>query len=114
MQFFDTNPLGRVINRFSNDVDIMDMKIPSQIFDFLWCMMEALATIVIISIATPSFLIVVVPILILFCFIQRFYVVTSRQLKRIYSVSNSPIFSHFGEAVSGASIIRAFKVSLVY
>lgn len=44
-----------------------------------------------------------------FVFIQRFYVATSRQLRRLDSVSRSPIYSHFGETVSGLSVIRAYR-----
>ena len=76
--------------------------------DGLWCLTEVIATIVMISYATPEFLIVIVPILIVFVGIQRFYIVASRQLKRLYSVSKSPLFSHFSETVSGAPIVRAF------
>lgn len=109
MQFFDTNPLGRIINRFSADIDTMDTMIPSQITDFVWCFAEVIVTICIISYSTPLFLTSVLPIGIVFWLVQRVYIVTSRQLKRLYSVSKSPLFSQFSETVSGAQIIRAFQ-----
>ena len=112
MQFFDTNPLGRIINRFSSDIDLMDMQIPFQISDFIWCSMEVIATLIVISTATPIFLTAVVPIILVFLIIQQLYIATSRQLKRLYSVSKSPIFSHFSETVSGAQVIRAFQVRI--
>ena len=69
-----------------------------------------LATLVVISYTTPEFIAVIIPIGILYYFIQRFYVATSRQLKRIESVSRSPIYSHFGETVTGTQTIRAYNV----
>ena len=111
MSFFDTNPLGRIVNRFSSDVDVMDTMIPSQLADFIWCFLEVVATFAIISSAIPMFLTAIVPILLVFLLVQRIYIVTSRQLKRIYSVTKSPIFSHFSETVNGAQMIRAFQDS---
>lgn len=108
MSFFDTTPLGRIINRFSADIDVLDMMIPTQLADFIWCFTEVLATFTVISFATPLFLTAVLPVGAVFFLIQRVYIVTSRQLKRLFSVSKSPIFSHFSETVSGACIIRAF------
>lgn len=61
-----------------------------------------------ISYTTPIFMAVVLPIGLLYYFIQRFYVATSRQLKRLESVSRSPIYSHFGETITGVQAIRAF------
>ena len=110
MQFFDTNPLGRIMNRFSSDIDSMDKMIPFQITDFVWGLMDVVATLIVISLALPIFLSSIIPIVMVFAVIQRLYIVTSRQLKRLYSVSKSPIYSHFSETVSGAQIIRAFKV----
>ncbi|KPU73779.1 uncharacterized protein Dana_GF14209, isoform M [Drosophila ananassae] len=110
MAMFDTTPLGRIVNRFSKDVDTIDNVLP-----MLWRMVisqafAVLATIVVISLSTPIFLAVIVPIAILYYFAQRFYVATSRQLMRLESVSRSPIYSHFGETVTGASTIRAYNV----
>ncbi len=111
MTFFDTNPMGRIVNRFSSDMDTMDNTIPMKMGDALWCFMEVVATIVMVSYATPVFLYALLPIMFLFVFIQRLYIVTSRQLKRLFSVSKSPIFSHFSETVTGATSIRAYNAT---
>jgi ATP-binding cassette subfamily C (CFTR/MRP) protein 1 len=73
-------------------------------------MFQVIATLVVISYSTPVFITVILPIGIIYYFIQRFYVASSRQLKRLESVSRSPIYSHFGESVTGAQTIRAYGV----
>ncbi|KAK6170726.1 hypothetical protein SNE40_019043 [Patella caerulea] len=108
MKFFDTTPLGRLVNRFAKDVDIIDITIPATVHMWLHCLLHVISTVLVISISTPYFLLIIVPLLILYYFIQRFYVATSRQLKRLESISRSPIYSHFGETITGASTIRAF------
>nr|CAD7198501.1 unnamed protein product [Timema douglasi] len=108
LTFFDVTPLGRIISRFSKDVDVLDSSLPQQISDCIFCLFEVIATLFVISYSTPIFVSVILPIALLYYFIQRFYVATSRQLKRLESISRSPIFSHFGETVSGATTIRAY------
>ncbi|KAF2361957.1 ABC transporter-like [Trinorchestia longiramus] len=108
MHFFETNPLGRIINRFSKDIDCLDNTLPWVLRSWLICFCTVVATFFVIIYSTPIFIAVMIPCLIIYYFIQSLYVATSRQLKRIESVSRSPIYSHFGETVQGASTIRAY------
>ncbi|XP_061509611.1 multidrug resistance-associated protein 1 isoform X9 [Anopheles gambiae] len=110
MELFDTTPLGRVLNRFSKDVDVLDNTLPQVLRSCLMMLFVVVATLVVISISTPIFAAVIVPIGILYYAVQRFYVATSRQLKRLESVSRSPIYSHFGETIQGVQTIRAYSV----
>ncbi|XP_012434034.5 ATP-binding cassette sub-family C member 3 isoform X1 [Taeniopygia guttata] len=107
--FYDTTPTGRIINRFSKDIYIIDEVIPPTILMFLGTFFTSLSTMIVIIASTPLFAVVIIPLAILYFFVQRFYVATSRQLKRLESVSRSPIYSHFSETVSGASVIRAYR-----
>ncbi|NXD67183.1 MRP3 protein, partial [Eolophus roseicapillus] len=106
--FYDTTPTGRIINRFSKDIYVIDEVIPPTILMFLGTFFTSLSTMIVIIASTPLFAVVIVPLAILYFFVQRFYVATSRQLKRLESVSRSPIYSHFSETLSGASVIRAY------
>lgn len=108
MSFFDTTPLGRILNRFSKDVDTIDNVLPMSIRFWMLMFFNVLSVIVVISYSTPIFLSVVVPMTVLYYFIQTFYVATSRQLKRIESVTRSPIYTHFSETITGQSTIRAY------
>eukprot|EP01134_Creolimax_fragrantissima_P008215 CFRG8215T1 len=109
MSFFDTTPLGRIVNRFSKDMYTVDESLPSSMRALLGTLFKVLGTIFIISYSTPIFLTVVLPMSVVYILVQRFYVATSRQLKRLDSVSRSPVFAHFGETLNGVSTIRAYK-----
>ncbi|XP_022835137.1 multidrug resistance-associated protein 1 isoform X2 [Spodoptera litura] len=109
--FFDCTPVGRVLNRFSKDVDVLDNVLPMTLRGWTSCFFAVLGTLFVISFSTPIFMAVILPIGFIYYVIQRFYVATSRQLKRLESVSRSPIYSHFGESITGASTIRAYGVS---
>ncbi|XP_037318939.2 ATP-binding cassette sub-family C member 3 isoform X1 [Pungitius pungitius] len=106
--FFESTPTGRVLNRFSKDVDAIDSYIPDNIDIWMRTFWYTLNVLLICSILTPMFLVVVAPLMVFYWWVQRFYVATSRQLKRLESVSRSPIYSHFSETVTGSSVIRAY------
>ncbi|KAM4662137.1 ATP-binding cassette sub-family C member 3 [Discoglossus pictus] len=106
--FYDTTPIGRIINRFSKDIYVIDEVIPPTILMFLSTLFSSLSTMIVIVSSTPLFAVVIIPLAFAYVFVQRFYVATSRQLKRLESVSRSPVYSHFSETITGASIIRAY------
>ncbi|XP_063019479.1 ATP-binding cassette sub-family C member 2 [Melospiza melodia melodia] len=108
MSFFDTTPVGRIINRFAKDIFTVDETIPTSFRTWISCFMGIISTLIVICLATPFFAIVIIPLSIFYYFVLRFYVATSRQLRRLDSVTRSPIYSHFGETVSGLSVIRAY------
>ncbi|KAK2866207.1 hypothetical protein Q7C36_002263 [Tachysurus vachellii] len=109
--FFDTTPIGRIINRFSKDIYVIDESLPSTILMFLGTFFTSLSTVIVIISSTPFFAVVIGPLAVIYVFVQRFYVATSRQLKRLESVSRSPIYSHFSETITGASVIRAYRLN---
>ncbi|XP_063818327.1 ATP-binding cassette sub-family C member 2 [Pseudophryne corroboree] len=109
MTFFDTTPTGRIVNRFAKDIFTVDETIPMSFRSWLNCVLGVISTLFLICLATPIFAAVIVPLTIFYYFVQRFYVNTSRQLRRLDSVTRSPIYSHFGETVSGLSVIRAYR-----
>ncbi|XP_008059021.2 canalicular multispecific organic anion transporter 2, partial [Carlito syrichta] len=109
--FFDTTPSGRVLNRFSKDIYVIDEVLAPNILMLLGSFFTSLSTLVVIVFSTPLFAVVILPLGALYTFVQRFYMATSRQLKRLESVSRSPIYSHFSETVAGTSVIRAYDRS---
>ncbi|XP_053694487.1 multidrug resistance-associated protein 1-like [Sabethes cyaneus] len=108
MSFFDTTPQGRIMNRFSKDVDIADNALPNTIRMWLLMFFNVIGVFIVIGISTPIFLAIVPVFLVIYYVIQVIYIATSRQLKRLESVTRSPIYSHFGESITGQSTIRAY------
>lgn len=102
------------MNRFAKDIDIMDNTLPSNIRSWLMTFANFAGTMIIIISVIPFFAAVIVPTAGIFYFVQQVYVSTSRQLKRLESISRSPIYSHFGESITGASTIRAFGLQEMF
>ncbi|XP_076981838.1 ATP-binding cassette sub-family C member 2 [Tamandua tetradactyla] len=109
MRFFDTTPIGRIVNRFSGDISTVDDTLPVSLRSWVMCFLGIISTLIMICMAVPVFVIVVIPLFIIYVSVQIFYVATSRQLRRLDSVTRSPIYSHFSETVSGLPVIRAFE-----
>ncbi|KAK7471486.1 hypothetical protein BaRGS_00035880, partial [Batillaria attramentaria] len=111
MSFFDTTPIGRILNRVSRDMEVVDNTLPMIMRDWLVTFALVLVTLVVIMIQTPLSGVVLIPVVVLYYFCQGFYVPTARQLKRIESVTRSPIYVLFSETLSGAPSIRAYRAT---
>ena len=107
--FFDSNPVGRIMNRFSRDIGCLDELLPKT---FLLSIQYALmvSTAILVPAATnPWLLLVFVPTTFLAVYITSYYLKTSRELKRLESICRSPVFSHVSETLNGLDTIRTRK-----
>ncbi|XKL66877.1 hypothetical protein PGB90_010297 [Kerria lacca] len=105
---YDITPIGRVINRFGFDVDVIDNTLPFSLKQLFSVGGTVLSTLYVISYSNSFFVILLIPILIVYVFVQQIYSSIMRQLKRLEAVSRTPMYTIFGETISGASVIRAY------
>jgi len=105
--FFDTNPLGRILNRFSADVGIADEALPLTIYDFSVGIFLVIGGVITASVVLPFVLLALPPLLFYFIKLRTTFVKTTRELKRLEGIARSPIFAMIGESLQGMSTIRA-------
>jgi len=70
MSFFDTTPSGRILNRFSKDIYTIDKMIPESLSEFLLTFFAVIDTIIVVTYATPLFMVVIIPLIVLYLLIQ--------------------------------------------
>ncbi|XP_065046828.1 ABC transporter C family member 2-like isoform X2 [Musa acuminata AAA Group] len=109
MVFFHTNPLGRIINRFAKDLGDIDRSVAVFVNMFLGQISQLLSTFVLIGIVSTTSLWAIMPLLILFYAAYLYYQSTAREVKRLDSITRSPVYAQFAEALNGLSTIRAYK-----
>jgi ATP-binding cassette subfamily C (CFTR/MRP) protein 1 len=108
MSFFDTTPLGRIINRFGKDVDTMDNVLTDAIRMFSLTMAMIVSVFILIIAYYYYFAIALAPLLVMFVFSANYYRASAREIKRHEAVLRSVVFSKFSEAVNGTPTIRAY------
>ncbi|KAI6235875.1 hypothetical protein M3Y95_00097800 [Aphelenchoides besseyi] len=112
--FFDTTPVGRILNRFGKDMEIVDLRLSSSVRFLIVCICNVLSTFVVISTATPLFIVIFIPLTFVYINVLTYFIPTSRQLSRLSSVSISPLYSSFSETLQGITSIRAYGYSAIF
>ncbi|KAF9078085.1 metal resistance protein YCF1 [Rhodocollybia butyracea] len=106
--WFEITPIGRILNLFSRDIYVVD-GILARVISMSFRMFVVTSSIIlVIGSSFPLFLLAVVPLGWFYLMVMKYYLATSRELKRLDAVSRSPIFAWFSESLAGLSTIRAF------
>lgn len=114
LSFFEATPIGRLVSRFSKDLDSIDQQLPSSIGQLVASGLNIIGAMFAVCVVTPSFMFFMIPTLLIYFNITNFYRNVARDLKRLESISRSPIYAHFSETLGGLSVIRSFAKETLY
>jgi ATP-binding cassette subfamily C (CFTR/MRP) protein 1 len=115
VSFFDVTPTGRILNRFSSDLLIVDEEISQSLSQALNSIASVLSAVGAIAGATKgTFLILLLPIVAFYRGVQKFFKATNTSLARLESISRSPIYADFSQALNGMTTIRAYKTEPMF
>lgn len=107
--YFDTTPIGRILNKFSKDLNMLENEFCYQTGSFL-AMMYMLVYVIVVAVFAVKWIIFLLPIIFLISYIiVRRTAASIRETVRLQSTTKSPLLSHLGETLSGASTIRAYE-----
>lgn len=112
--FFDSVPLGQIVNRFSRDIEILDQSLAGFSISGFELAASLAMVIVLISIALPAFLLIATVLFVVYCSVTAVYISGARDFKRIEAVARSPLYQHFGETLAGYTSIRAYSRSSMF
>ena len=108
-RFYDVTPVGRLMNRLTSDMGTIDGQIAGQLMSVAWYSLGWLSSMAVISTTTPTFLVISITMTALFIFVFDRFLPASQSLRRLETVSLSPLFSNFGTLVEGLTTVRAFR-----
>ena len=109
LRFFDTTPTGRILNRFSNDITTVDGSLPFE-FKCTWeYATELMLSVLVVITSLPMMLIASIGTIILVLIGAEFYIRAQISVRRIASVTMSPLITNFNDGLVGNVVIRAFS-----
>lgn len=108
MSFFETTPIGRILNRFTEDISVIDSQLIWAITLFVTFVFRAVGVFGIVIYNLPIMFVVLGVLLWFYDYFRRQFIPASRELKRLRSANKSPVFSHLQESVTGVDTIWAY------
>src|SRR3989344_2660940 len=108
IRFFDSTPVGRILQRFSRDIESVDVYLQWSFDMFIHCVLQVLVALILILVVLPMVIFFIFPVLWVYYRIQNDYRRVAREVKRLDSLARSPRYAHFKETVQGLHVIRAF------
>ncbi|KAF9966127.1 hypothetical protein BGZ70_003222 [Mortierella alpina] len=111
MAFFDTTPLGRILNRqvlFSKDTETIDNTLMGSINQYLITITGIISVLVLSAVFLPLMIPVIIPLAMIYYAVARFYQRTNRELKRLEAIMRSHLYSYFSETLTGMGTLRAY------
>lgn len=108
LRFFDSTPMGRILQRFSRDVESVDIQLQWSFETTVKCLVNIGTALFLILGVLPVMAVVILPVLGFYYLLQRDYRIPAREAKRLDSISRSPRFAHFKETLQGLVVIRSF------
>ncbi|KZT57684.1 hypothetical protein CALCODRAFT_273206 [Calocera cornea HHB12733] len=109
IRWFDTTPTGRILNRFSRDMQTIDSELPGSLRASIAFLSAFIAAVLTVGIILPAFLVPALVIGLTYYVLTVGYLNTSRDLRRMESTTRSPIFSGFADMLDGITTVRAFS-----
>ena len=106
LSFYATNPVGRIINRLSQDINILDEFFPYYACVTLNFFAPVISTILLASITNPWLILAFLCSMPLFYFIGSVYITSSADIKRLMLMAAGPVYSHFSNTMEGLKTIR--------
>jgi len=107
ISWFDGKPIGQIINRFSSDIGSLDDGLPQMLAEFMQTSLLVLGVLFLVCYVNFYVVISLLPILVVFYYYRKYYMRSSQQLKRIESITRSPVFSILSSSIDGLVTIRA-------
>ncbi|GAC95425.1 ATP-binding cassette transporter [Pseudozyma hubeiensis SY62] len=107
-RFFDTTPTGRILNRFTKDVETVDNSLSGNIRMLVLFTTAALMNAISMLVVVPAFAPLMILITYAYYRTAASYMASARDLRRLESVTRSPIFQSFTEVLNGIGTVRAF------